>query len=330
MNRGSAKPWTRRGLLARVGAAATVGSAGCSSNASTSDGDWSAADAPAENALYDVVMTVDGPLAVGEGGRTLVRRSGGWERLLDDGPAGDGNGLVAAAAAADGRCAWFCGSSGALGRYAAADGRMTDHSAPRGKTSSWAAVAVVGRTGQESVYALNGSGELLRGRYADGAVSWGSVTKPADGLSVEAMAASNRAGLVCDADGGVYRTTTFDRWTRVGVDGVSATLHDVAMLDADTANVVADDGSVLLYNGFNWVTATASEDALHAVDRVDDRGLVAGVGGTVHVLGDGAWTSADVPTSDTLHGAALGLTDYPDVVVGDDGTVLERPGGATR
>lgn len=316
---------SRRTLLTLAGmTVTTAGLAGCSSSDSMSEHGWKDVNSPTEKDLYDVVMTTKGPLAVGESGRVLTRRETDWTVPVEDGPADAQNSLVAAAATDNRQSVWFCGSSGAIGRYNIESQQITDYSAPKGKTSSWESVAVTGPAGQERIYLLNGSGELLPGQNQNGDVSWGEVRKPGGGLSLSEITYVNQTGYICDDNGNVYRTTDTDHWNIVGIDEESSTLHDLVELDAETVTIVGENGLIFHYDGYNWLTVNASEDALHAVDRVDGRGIAAGVNGAVYSLTGNEWTGQDVPASTTFHGAALGSTNYSDVVVGNEGTVLER------
>jgi len=336
---------TRRAALAGLGATFALPLAGCLGGDSTVSHGWNAVDSNTQKALYDVVMTTDGPLAVGEGGQVLARRETDWEPVVENGPAGGSNGLVAAAVTADRRAAWFCGSSGAIGRYTSG-GNVTDYTAPGGKTSSWVDLATLGPAGRERVFLINGSGELLGGRMNAGSITWGAVTKPAGGLSVEAIAYAGSAGYLCDGNGDVYRargggavsstgggsgsgggggsSNSNGNWQRVGIDGVGGTLRDAAAFDSDAVDVVSENGVIHVYNGFNWLSIDASEKALHAISRAGERGLAAGVGGTIVSLTEGNWRVQETPTDVTLHGVTVAGADYSAVAVGANGTILER------
>lgn len=314
---------SRRDVLAFAGSAFAVGFAGCLSDSTAKHG-WQRVDSPTGKALRDVVLSADGPVAVGESGRVLARTDDSWEIVTQNGPDGASNGLTGAAATSDGKRVWLCGDSGAVGQYAVADGSMTGHSAPKQKTSSWEDVAVAGAAGSERVLFINGSGELLVGRNQGGTIQWSNVTKPSGGDSVNAIAVRGATGALCDTDGNVYRKASDGQWQAVGIDDVTTSLHDVAMLDTDTVTVVGDDGSVFLYNGFNWLSVASAENALHAVDRRKGRGVAVGPGGTVLTVDGTEWSNAETSVSKTLHGVALGTVEYADVAVGADGTILEN------
>ncbi|WP_224270858.1 hypothetical protein [Haloprofundus salinisoli] len=311
---------TRRAAIS-TGAAVLATMAGCLGGTRPSHG-WNEVNAPTDGALYDVVMTLDGPVAVGEGGVVVGRRESEWQAITENGPGGASNGLVAADVTDDGNAVWFAGDSGAIGRLNVVSGRITDYSAPSGKTSSWEGVAVDGRSGNESVYAVNGSGELLPGTYGGGTVSWGAVTKPSGGESVAAIDVRHGTGFVADTGGGVYRTTG-DGWRTVGIRGAGVSLTDLSVVDDALVDVTTEEGEIYAYNGHNWLSVTTGKSALHAIDRRSERGLAVGVGGAIQSLDASQWRSQESPTSNTLHGCALGSASYADVAVGANGMVLE-------
>lgn len=321
---------SRRDVLGLAGSVAAVGLAGCSSGTSSTEHGWRTVDSPTGKALHDVVLSTKGPYAVGEAGRVLTRGEGDWETAVENGPAGASNGLLGASATADSGRVWFAGDSGAAGYYDVSAEEVTDHSAPKGKTSSWADVAVTGSAENERVLLVNSSGELLTGTVNGKTVEWNNVTKPSSGTSVNAIAAGNGSAYVCDGNGNVYHRTAGNGgnggqgWESVGVEGVSASLHDIAAPGAKTATVVSDDGEILRYDGFNWITLATAENALHAVDRRGGRGLAVGPGGTVFEIDGTEWQADDTPVSTTLHGTTLGTVEYTDVAVGADGTILEN------
>ncbi len=317
---------TRRQFLAAGLVAATGAVAGC--NGGSTDHGWIDVNTPTNEGLTDAAMATNGPHAVGEGGLVLTRRGDEWRTVVEDGPSGASNGLNSVDVTDDGRVLWTCGSSGALGRYDVTGGQMTDFTAPNGKTSSWADVAVTGASGDERVYVVNSSGELLPGRYTGTRARWNEVVKPTGGESASAVDVAGSVAYVADTSGGVYRNDASSRagWRTIGVSSTDATFHDVAAVDADLVNAVADDGSIYVYNGYNWLQLHAGEKSLHAVDRDRHRGLAVGTEGTVHAIESNDWRTEETPTERVLRGCALGTASYSDVVVGDEGLVLERFG----
>ncbi|WP_158057198.1 NHL repeat-containing protein [Halorussus halophilus] len=333
---------TRRRFLELGAGAANVALAGCFGgdesspptgettnlpNLDEDDDRWHVADSPTQMTLYDAVRTRAGPYAVGEGGRVLGRLDGEWQVELESGPRGEHNGLHGADATANGRHLWFCGDSGVVGRYAVGDGELTDFSAPKGKTSTWEDLAVAGLAGQEWLYLVNGSGELLRGKHDGDDVTWESVVKPGSGSSAAAVAFVNRGtGYVCDTSGNVFQTIDAgSEWRRIGIDHAGANFHDVAAQGADDVSVAADSGGMFQYNGFTWTRLSAGENAIRTVERNKHIGLAADSTGVVYELSRGGWQAVGVGDGNGLHGVVLGTTDVPDVAVGASGTILEHP-----
>lgn len=314
---------SRRDLLLALGAAGTTALAGCSS--SSPPRGWLEMNPPNGGALYDVCVTYSGPVAVGEGGRMLSRTEDAWETVVDAGPGGNSTALLSADVTDDGRRIWTAGSSGALGFFDVASGALRDFSAPKGKTSSWAAIAVTGRSGSERVRLVNSSGEYIAGRFGGGTLTWGQSTKPSGGESASALAFVGRTGFLGDTAGGVYRTNG-NQWTPVGIRGFDSTINDLAVVPDGIVTAVGDDGSIQLYTGHNWHELASVEAAVHAIDRRLDRGVAGGVDGIVFELESDGWERQETPTGKTLHGAAVGGESYADVVVGADGIVMERFG----
>lgn len=303
---------------------ALAGLGGCLEDGNDAEYGWNEIESPVEETLYDVVVTFEGPYAVGEGGRIVARRSDEWEVVTEDGPANAANRLSGAAVTDDGRHVWFAGSSGAIGQRDVLNGEATDRSAPKEKTSSWEDIAVVGRAGEERIHLINGSGELLSGTNRNGDIDWGEITKPGNGTEPTAVEFTGGTGFITDGNGGVYGTAGGDEWQRIGIRSSDTALNDVVALNAQTINVVTGEGSIFLYNGFDWLRLEVGRNGLNAIDRSRDRGFVVGASGAVYELTDSEWKSQNTPTSKTLRGVTLGTTDYADVAVGDGGLILER------
>ncbi|MFD1512793.1 twin-arginine translocation signal domain-containing protein [Halomarina rubra] len=309
---------TRRGFLAGCGGVLAA-LAGCSSDSSTPQRGWVTVDSPTGAALADVVMTADGPVAVGEGGVVVHRADGAdWAVVDEDGPADASNGLVAVAATDDGAHVWFVGSSGAIGRLRVATGDVKDYSAPAGRTSSWEAVTVVGAAGSERVYVANGSGELLVAQLRGTEPTWEGPSKPTGGNNAVAM--DDADGVVFLASQNAVARRANGQWNRI--DAPSASITDVSALSASVLNATTDAGTVVSYNGHNWLQAVQAENPLTAVDRVDDRGLAVG-DSAVFILTGGQWRNDDGPDA-SLRGVALGTARFADVAVGSEGTIAER------
>ncbi|WP_247730218.1 hypothetical protein [Halovivax limisalsi] len=173
--------------------------------ASEGTGAWRTVDGPTSRALHGVVHGQDGAYAVGEGGMVLRRGTDGWRIVFERGPGVAKNTLRDVAATADGCRVWFAGDSGALGYFDVADGRKSDYSAPMEKTSTWEAIAVAGKTGEERVRIANGSGEVLDCTVEDGCPTWGEVVKPGGGSTINALTVGSGDFYAVDTSGGVYR-----------------------------------------------------------------------------------------------------------------------------
>lgn len=325
-------PVSRRAFLASAGTAATAALAGCTGD----DGlpsSWVVAETPTGKRLNDVVVTRDGPYAVGESGHVIARCHVGWATLLRMGPEREGNGLLACAVSDDGRDLWFCGESGAIGRYDVTAREVTDHSAPGGKTSTWEAVAVAGPAGEERVYLVNGSGELLSGAFDGDQVDWGDPLKPGGGSSASTVAfAENGFGYVADTDARVYKTVGDGEWRDVGIDAASVPLFDLAPHGKEAVSAAADDGRVFRYDGFDWTELQVGSAALYGLARGSHDGVAVGEDGVVYELSPDGWRQHEFRASGALYGVALGTAKFPTVAVGENGTVLRRVPGddATR
>ena len=289
-------------------------------NESTEPG-WTEIDTPTGRSLLDVVAAREGVYAVGEGGIVLARAEDEWTVALDDGPTANGNVLRGVDATDGGEAIWFAGDSGVLGRYA--DGTLTDHSAPEDQTSTWEDVAVTGESGDERLYLVNGSGELLRGSYGDGTISWEDIEKPGSGSSISSIAfVDGDRGQLCDTNQSVYETTDGGgSFERIGIEDANAAFTDVTASAAETL-VTADDGSLFRSDGAVWTRLRPSEDALAAVALAGETGFAAGDGGAVYERTDGDWESVETPTDADLRGIAIGSERV--VAVGAGGTIVER------
>jgi photosystem II stability/assembly factor-like uncharacterized protein len=285
---------------------------------------WTETDTPTDELLLDVVATRNGAYAVGEGGIVLASDGNGWEIALEHGPTADSNSLRGVDATEDGRAIWFAGDSGVLGRDE--DGQLTDHSAPKDQTSTWADVAVTGETGAERIHLVNGSGELLRGEYDGGSVSWGDIEKPGSGSSMSAIAfLDSDRGHICDTNQFVYETTDGgESYDTIGIEDANAAFTGVAATDS-TVVVAGDNGTVFRYDGAVW-TPLQVGSALSAIALTDETGLATSDGGAVCELTEDGWEAVETPTDTDLHGVTIGTDDSgrTDVAVGAAGVVIER------
>lgn len=314
-----------------MGATITAsGFAGCTGNDSPNNDsptiEWTAIDPPTEKTLHAVVISRNGSYMGGGSGQVLAWQSGSYKTVVNNGPTGEGNTLRGAGVAADGRTVWFVGGSGVIGAYNVVDDQLTDYSAPMGKTSTWLDIAVAGPTGDEHVYLVNGSRELLPGhKTSQGNMEWRKVVKPGGGSTISSIDfIDTEAGYTCDTNAKVYETTTGGKqWQTIGIEGGSVGLYDITAVDTETINVAGSDGSIFQYNSSGWSELDVSSSLLYAIDRTKNSGLAAGESGTILQRTDQGWTREQTPTSNALRGITI-ATGFPDIAVGNSGTILER------
>ncbi|NGM70197.1 hypothetical protein G6M89_14460 [Natronolimnobius sp. AArcel1] len=292
------------------------------------------ADVTAESTLLDVVIVgAQTSYAVGTDGLVVADTGGGWDPVLEDGPTAQGNTLHGVDATSDGDAVWVAGDNGALGRLETESTRHTDYTAPAGRTDNLAGIAVGGPAGAETVLLINGSGEVLRGQYDEGALEWDDPVTPGSGSSlaaVELVETEDNGSLVgycCDTNDGVFETLeggqSFDR---VGLEGADGTLAAIATAGESDCLVGADDGVVHRYDGpGTWTSERVAADGISGLARRGDGGrtLVCTTAGDVYERsGDASdWERSDLETSRPLRAIALGSDRA--VAVGDEGLILE-------
>ncbi|NUC72693.1 hypothetical protein HTZ84_10285 [Haloterrigena sp. SYSU A558-1] len=302
-------------------------------------GDWEAVESPTSRTLHGVVHGQDGPYACGEGGLLLHRTGDGWRVVLERGPGVSENTLRSIAATDDGCRLWFAGDSGALGFYDVADGHLSDYSAPMEKTSTWEAIAVAGRTGEERVRIANGSGEVLDCTVEDGCPVWGEVVEPGGGSTIPGITAGPDGFYAIDTSGGAYReaaagdataagtdgsterdprdgepedteptdTEPTDEWDRIGVRNAQVDFQDVRAGD-ESVFIAGADGIAYRYDPDceNWTPLHVGQGALQAIrSRGTDTVAVANGGRIYERAASVRWTELDVPTEQSLLGLAL-------------------------
>jgi len=286
--------------------------------------EWARTDAPTEEDLHDVALTAGGACAVGDGG--VVLAGDGWTVQLADGPAADGNDLTGVDATADGAAVWVAGDSGALARIDAETWRHTDYTAPADITDNWTGVAVGGPTGEETILLVNGSGQVLRGEFDEDGPSWDDPIKPGGGSSISAVDLVDASlGYCCDTNDGVFETTDGgESFERVGLDGASGTLTDVAGADRNDCLATDDDGVVHRYDSRTWTPDRLHDDELAGIASWRDRAVA---------CGEDAVFERPAPTADwdrsefedaALYGVAVG--EERAIAVGEDGSVVVRGG----
>lgn len=305
--------------------ASTAGGAGRAEDSDTDDRDrgWTESDSPTDEGLTDVVVTDDGPYAVGTGGVVLASENDGWEVALERGPTTESNDLRGAGVSDDGRHLWFAGDSGVLGQYDVEESYLTDYSAPLDITNNWTDVAVVGPADGETIYLVDGSGQVLRGENDGGEFDWNQPEVPGSGSSMTSVEFTEEAGYLCDTNAGVYETTDDGgSYDRIGIEDAGADFTDIAPLTREAISVACDDGTVFRYDGTTWTKLYAGETALHAIDRRDGHGFAAGAEGAIYERTGGGWEPDPTPIEAALYGVAID-TDGGAVAVGEDGTIIE-------
>ena len=293
---------------------------------------WRAVDTGLSIDLYGVVQTVEGPYAVGGSGTLAADRGDGWELVFDDGPATRQAQLRAVDVTDDGRRVWMVGSSGVIACYDVEQRRKFDYSYPDGMSSTWEAVSVAGQKGEEKILAANGSGEILPFTVHGFDVDWGRAAKPAGrGANVAALAASpDGVGYAIDTSGNAFRTSQREGWGAIGILDAQLRLYDVYAGAGQRVYVSAGDGNVYRYDDSagDWTPLGVADGvALRAIDVAinDGKGEMVVVGGDGSIYqrtGTEEWLETPAPVTATLFDLTVG--DEADVIVGKNGTVIER------
>ncbi|MFC7166206.1 hypothetical protein [Halospeciosus flavus] len=334
---------TRRTFLKAAGGVAATAAGGAAVVQTTSAAtasSWSEVSSPVSKTLYGVSDTVNGHVAVGKAGNILHRRNGSWQLVYNSGPATRSNSMRTCAVTDDGKRVWFAGSSGAMGTYDVNTGVKTNYSYPKEKTSTWEAITVTGNANSETVYVANGSGEILKGSMdSDGCMQWGNVMKPGSGSNIPAIdfrEANVKVGHACDTSGNAFETKDAGgTWSDIGVPNAQVAFYDlISFATGDgTKHVYITAGGGKVYrldcDCNRWTPIDLGNADLRSIDRKDtgDK-FVVGSGGTAyHKAPSSDWEPVKMPVSDTLNEMSYGAhfgNDTPDVVVGNNGTILER------
>jgi len=312
---------SRRSVLEGIGASltATIGTTALSGSAAASS-EWQSVSAPTANTLHDVVSTNAGACAVGGGGVVLERTAGGWKKVLDGGPTGNGNDLYGADVTDDGEALWFVGSSGAIGEYDVSTGVLTDHSAPDDATNNFNDVSVTGAASEANVYVAGDSGKTYYSFENGADRTWDDVT-PGSGAAINAVDFfDDRSGHIVDGNKSVFRTQDGATWNRIGRADADVNFYGVDSDGFDDVWVSGGGGMVFHWNGSEWTPADTGDADLRDIEVTDgDDGLTVGGGGKVYELTDG-WTQNRTPTGANLTALVRGS---PDIAVGSGGIILE-------
>jgi hypothetical protein len=311
---------TRRTVLKST--AAVLAGAALPATASAEDG-WTAVESSTGNSLYDVEYTAAGAYAVGAGGQVLERTGGGWQKVVDGGPTGNGNGLYGADVTDDGERLWFVGSSGAIGEYDVETGDLNDRSAPMDVTNNFNDVSVTGAAGEANVYVAGDSGKMYYSFENGESGTWEYVT-PASGSNINAVDFyDDREGHIVDGNKTVLHTQDGSTWDEVGLADANVNFYGVDSDGTDDVWVSGGGGMIFHWDGVEWTPTDTGDAGLRDVEvtDADDAGLTVGGGGAVYDLTAGTWTRDATPSGENLTAVVRGS---PDVAVGAAGTILER------
>ena len=326
-------------MLAATGA---VLGTGFVSTAVVAESDWTVAQTPTTETLYDVEYTADDAFAVGANGVALKRENGDWRTVVSDGPSGNGRDLFGTGVTDDGERLWFVGASGAVGEYDVSDGLLIDQSdgvidgsEPDDYTGNFRDVAVTGEENDANVFVTDDSGIV---HYSfDNGDTWDYVT-PGSGSTIPAIDFYDTlAGHVSDTNQTVSATSDGKSWSEAGIDNIDENLYGLDSDGPEDVWVCGNRGMVFEYDG-SWGETTVGDVVLRDIDVTadDSDGYTVGSGGRVFRLGSGGWAEESTPTDEDLNGVVLDapdsfdpglLTDYfADLAVGANGTIIEHQG----
>ena len=310
---------SRRTVLKTVAAGAAAAAVPATASASSP---WTVVESPTGSTLYDVEQTTAGAYAVGAGGVVLERTAGGWRKLLDGGPTGNGNSLYGADVTDDGKRLWFVGSSGAIGEYDVESGVLTDHSAPLDVTNNFNDVSVTGAAGEANVYVAGDSGKVYYSFENGASQTWENVT-PGSGSAINAIDFfEDRKGHIVDGNKSVFQTADGATWDKIGLADANVNFYGVDSDGFEDVWISGGGGMVFHYNGIEWTPYDTGDAGLRDIEVTDDDqgGHTVGGGGKVYAL-DAGWTQESTPTGQNLKAVVRSETT---IAVGAGGTIIER------
>lgn len=275
------------------------------------------------------VSAADGrAYAVGNRGVLLERVGGGWVRVLSDGIAGDGRGLLGVDATDDGRRLWLCGTRGALGYYDRETGEVRDCSAPYGLAANFRTVAVSGPAGEERLHVGDDAGRIARITVGGDETTVRGVAVPGPGAPITAIHGVDGLWFAADASGRVHQSDDGREWR---TDPLAPGMLTALAVDADGLLAATRDGTV--YTGIRSFSAPPDRlaplpDGVRPTDAVGSghTAVLAGSDGSILARGrDPGFQRVGVDAESGLHGVTI-APDGAVLAVGADGLVVEgRP-----
>jgi hypothetical protein len=315
---------TRRTFI-RTAGAATAALAGVPLAASADDQtqQWTTAETPTGNTLYDVEYTADGAYAVGTGGVVLERTDRGWRKLLDGGPTGNGNSLYGADVTDDGKRLWFVGSSGAIGEYDVEARTLDSHSAPMDVTNNFNDISVTGNAGEANVYVAGDSGKIYYS-FDNGATGTWEYVTPGSGSAINAIDFHGpRSGHAVDGNKTVFVTDDGATWNKLGIENANVNFYGVDSDGDDDVTVSAGGGMIHNWNGSSWIPQDTGDAGLRDIEADGEDALVVGGGGQIYRRDSRGWTQEATPTGQNLK-AVTPVGSDTEIAVGAGGIILER------
>ena len=309
---------TRRTLLRGIGAAtAGVGGLATTTDTAAAGETYHRIPVDTDTTLFDVVDTREGPFAVGLEG-TLVRRGEDRYYTVTDGsPFGEHTHLYGLDVTGDGRRLWIVGGEGVVAEYDVLTDEIRRHDV--GIDRTLVDVGVTGPTGEGTVYAIDGRGNVFYTfDYGD---TWEQHEFGHGVPTVALERFGERGGVVLDLGGCVFRTLDGKTWDPVRVGGLDRYMFGITGT-RDYGAIVGEDGLLIAGDEDERHRHILGDVDLLDIDYrpTDTFGVVTGFEGTVFEFHE-EWRRVELPVEFPLFGVYVGERT---IVVGDEGVVFER------